>query len=193
MGVVQLLLQDYGVVALVLILFLDGAGVPWPTEATLVLAGVAIRAGHLELPLVLASSLAGAAMGSALSYYLGRRMGQRLLQSVAALFRIGPQHLEKMDEWFVRYGEKAVFFGRFIPFVRNLVGYPAGITGIPFGKYMAFSLAGYAGYTTFALSLGWGGLSLAQVVEDPRVLLGLLVPLTLVVAWFKWGRKWLQK
>lgn len=193
MGPIALLLQQYGYAALVLILFLDSMGVPWPTEFTLVLAGVAARAANLHIALVFVAAVSGATAGSFLSFTLGRRMGPGLLQKIGAIFRLTPEHLGKVDEWFRKHGDKAVFFGRFIPFVRNLAGYPAGVSTMDLSKYMVFSVAGYAGYIAFALFMGYAGSALARVMADLEIVLWIAIPVLLVFAWQKWGRKWQQR
>ncbi|MGE5676411.1 MAG: DedA family protein [Mycobacterium leprae] len=189
------LLHTYGYAALVLILFLDSSGVPWPTEATLVATGVAAAAGrqHLSIYLALLAAVVGSLLGSSLSYYLGQRMGPKAMQRIAGWFRLQPQHLDKVDEWFARHGHRAVFFGRLVPFVRNLTGYPSGILGIPFGKYLLFSVLGYGLYCSIALAIGFGGLWLGRLMAEIEVLLWLLIPAVLLFVYVKWGRKWLRK
>jgi membrane protein DedA with SNARE-associated domain len=192
LGLAEALLEQYGYVALLIILFLDSAGVPWPTEATLVIAGSAAKSPLLVL-LAGLSSLAGAAVGCSLSYYLGRRIGPSLMQRVGAFFRLSPATLQKVDDWFERHGHRAVFYGRFIPFVRSLIGYPGGVLEVPFGKYLLFSLAGYGLYIAFALSLGFGGKTMARLIGDLEIFLAILVPIAAIVVWFKWGRHWYAK
>ncbi|HWI60547.1 MAG TPA: DedA family protein [Symbiobacteriaceae bacterium] len=193
MDIVQSLLETYGYAALVLILLLDSSGVPWPTEATLVVAGIAAHQGNLNIGLDLVAVLAGAAGGSSLSYYLGRRMGPSLMRRIAAFFHLSDETMVKVDAWFARHGHRAVFFGRLVPFVRNFTGYPAGVMEVPFGKYMLFSLAGYALYAAFALSLGFFGTAFTKWVGDFEIALWLLLPVVLAVGWFKWGRKWYKQ
>lgn len=192
MAVFQVFLNTYGYAALVLILFLDAIGVPWPTEATLVAMGAASH-DLLRLLLIWLGGLTGAAMGCTISYYLGRRMGPSLMRRIAKFFRLKPEHMEKVDEWFAHHGHRAVFFGRLVPFVRNFTGYPAGVMGVPFGKYMLYSLAGYGTYSAFALSLGFGGKAFARWVGDFEILLWIMVPIALLVGWFKYGRKWVAQ
>ena len=193
MDIVQSLLETYGYVALVFLLFLDSSGVPWPTEATLVVAGIAARNGNLNIFLAFASVLAGAALGSTLSYHLGRRMGPKLMRKIASFFRLSDDMMVKVDDWFARHGHRAVFFGRLVPFVRNFTGYPAGVMEVPFSKYMLFSLAGYGLYSAFALCLGYFGTAFTQWVGDFEIALWILLPIALLVAWLKWGRKWFKQ
>lgn len=193
LGVVQLLLQQYSYVALLLILFLDSAGVPWPTEATLVATGVYAQTGQIHPLLAFVSALGGAAVGSSLSYYLGLKIGPSLMQRIASIFRLTPQHLAKVDEWFAKHGHRAVLVGRMVPFVRNLSGYPAGVAAMPFGKYLLYSMIGYALYMGIALGLGYGGGWLATLFKEVEFLLWFLVPVAAVVLYWKWGRPWLAK
>lgn len=193
-GVTQALLHDYGYLALIVILTLDASGVPWPTEATLVAAGVAFgEGGPIKVVLAGLSSLGGAALGSVFSYYLGRRMGPALMRRIMGFFRLSAETMDKVDAWFEKYGHRAVFFGRMIPFVRNFTGFPAGVMGMHFGKYMLYSLAGYSLYITFALSLGYGGSAFARLVGDVEIVLAVFIPLALIVLWFKYGRKWVRR
>lgn len=193
MSALQVLLREYGYLALLITLFLDGSGLPWPTEATLVLGGLAVKAGHLTWPLTWGAALLGAAAGSAFSYYLGARLGHEFLRSIFSTLHMPSSTLDKVDEWFERHGERAVFFARFVPFVRVLVGYPAGATGMNFHRYMLFSTAGYAAYIALTLGLGYAGLSLARVIGDADVALSLFASIFAVVAWFKWVRPWLRR
>ena len=184
------LVQHYGFLFLLAVLFADSAGVPWPTEATLVIAGVAIHRGAIHPLLALLGSLTGAGLGSSLSYYLGMRMGPALLRRIGRFFHLGQEHLARVDAWFEKYGDKAVFLGRFIPFVRNLAGYPAGVMRMHFRKYLTFSLAGYLLYILFATGMGFMGNALAGLVQEFEALLWIIIPAGLIIVWFKWGREW---
>lgn len=187
------LLLDYGYIALVMIMILDSCGVPWPTEATLVLTGAAASEGMIHPLLAAAAALIGAAAGSSLSYYLGMRLGPKLMQRIGAFFRLTPARLEKVDTWFARHGHRAVFFGRLIPFVRCFTGFPAGVVRMPFGKYLTYTLAGYIVYISISMGLGYGGHSLAKWLGDLEIALWILVPIALLVSWLKWGRQMMHK
>lgn len=193
MSALQVLVREYGYLSLLITLFLDGSGLPWPTEATLVLAGLAVKAGHMRWFLSWGAALLGGTAGSALSYYLGARLGHDSLRNLMGTLRLPASTLDKVDAWFERHGDRAVFFARFIPFVRVLVGYPAGITGMDFRRYMLFSMAGYALYIALTLGLGYAGLSLAHFIGDADVVLSVFGTLFAVIAWFKWIRPRLKR
>lgn len=193
MSALQVLVREYGYLSLLITLFLDGSGLPWPTEATLVLAGLAVKAGHMTWLLSWGAALLGGTAGSALSYYLGARLGHDALRNLIGTLRMPVSTLDKVDAWFERHGDRAVFFARFIPFVRVLVGYPAGITGMDFRRYMLFSMAGYGLYIALTLGLGYAGLSLAHIIGDADLALSVFGTLFAVIAWFKWIRPRLKR
>lgn len=189
MGVIETLLEQYGYAALVVIMLLDSSGVPWPTEATLVLTGAAAQAGHLNLWVAGASSLGGAALGCTFSYLIGRRLGDRVTRRIAAFFHLTPERMNEVDAWFAMHGHRTVFFARLFPFVRCFAGFPAGAMGMPFGTYALYSLGGYLLYVALALGLGFGGLSFARWLGDLEIILWFLIPIGLLFAYLKWGRR----
>lgn len=192
MSLLEGLLEQYGYIALILVLWLDSFGVPWPTEATLVLTGAAAHAGHINLYLSGIAALSGAVTGSTLSYLVGQRFGPRVIHRVMAQVGLPPQWLDRVDTWFARHGHRAVFFARMVPFVRCFAGFPAGAVGMPFGRYLAYSMAGYSLYIALALLLGYAGLSLAMWLAELELVLYILIPLGGLGAYYRWGRKWLK-
>lgn len=189
MGVIEALLGQYGYAALLLIMLLDSSGVPWPTEATLVLTGAAAQAGHLNLWLAGAAAMAGATLGSTFSYLVGRKFGDRVMRRVASFFYLTPARMDRVEAWFARHGHRAVFFARLVPFARCFAGFPAGAMRMPFATYALYSLLGYLLYVALALGLGFGGLSLALWIGEIEILLWILLPLGLFIAYLKWGPK----
>lgn len=188
MATLDLLLREYGTLGLLLILFLDGSGIPWPTEATLVMAGVAIRTQHLHPLLAYGAAVLGGVGGSMVSYSLGRLLGRRFLERIFSVTRLPKNLIAQGESWFLTHGERAVFFARFIPFVRVFIGYPAGVMGTPFPRYVLFSAAGYACYIALGMGLGYAGLSFAQIIGDAGLVIWIFGIIGLIYAWFKWGR-----
>lgn len=167
LGTIQALMAEYGYLAIWFILLLDSLGIPLPTEASLLFAGAMIRTKAMFAPMVLATALAGALCGSLGSYWLGRRGGERLLHRLIRFFRIPAHRADQMQTWFERHGNRAILFARFIPFVRCLIGFPAGMMGMPLRNYIIYTLIGYAGWITLSLALGFGGMALFVHFELP--------------------------
>lgn len=157
------LVRQMGPVALFLLSLLETVGIPVPAEMTLLAAGYLAAGGHLSLPWAVAAAVAGCAVGSAASYRIGQVAGTGWLYRMARRLRIREEQVARTEAWFRQRGQAAVFLGRFLPFVRALVGYPAGMARMPFGRYMAFTLMGYGMWSTGSLLAGYLAGSLAGI------------------------------
>lgn len=149
------LLYAYGPLFLFFILLLDSLGLPLPTEVSLLLAGGLVARGDLPGPITLAAALAGSVIGCAISYRLGAVAGMKWVSKAAWRVGIGAEKLARTQAWLEKNTSYGVCLGRFVPFVRCLVGYPAGMVGMPFGRYMALSVLGYAGWISASAGAGY--------------------------------------
>lgn len=191
MGSVREVLSQYGYVAVFAILFFDSIGVPLPTELSLLVSGYLVHLGDFHFGPTIAVAWAGSLSGSTVSYLLGRRLGPTVMERIARVFRLTPEHLTRANEWFARHGHKAVLFARFIPVVRNYMSYPAGIIGMPFPKFILFTALGYGAwefaniYAAYHLGRGWKRL-LARMDQLAWILAAVAVVAAL--AWWLWRR-----
>lgn len=95
--------------------------------------------------------LAGALVGWA----IGRRGGRTLIEHHGRWLHLSPQAFQRAEDWFDRFGPRAVFFGRLTPVVRSFISIPAGALGSPPGIYTAFTLAGSLIWCLAFASAGW--------------------------------------
>lgn len=177
---IETYLMVFGPLAVFVILFLDSLGVPLPTELSLLLAGYLVSTGTMSPLMAVLAGITGAVVGSSLAYRLGRGAGKTLVKKYGRYFRIGEAEMEKTTRWFEKHGEKAVLLGRFVPFVRNLVSYPAGTVGMAFGRFVLFTFLGYLGWIGASLYLGYAAgenwtLILAYIEELTWAAAGLAV------------------
>lgn len=149
------LLRQAGPLALFLLTLLETVGVSVPSEMTLLAAGYLAASGHLSLPGAVLAALSGCLVGSSISYRVGRVAGTGWIYRAAAYLRIRQEQVARTEAWFQERGQVAVLLGRFLPFVRALVGYPAGMAGMPFGRYLAYTLVGYGAWATGSLLAGY--------------------------------------
>jgi membrane protein DedA with SNARE-associated domain len=108
-------------------------------------ADVAIVGAHpatgVESYLVLAlSGTLGSLAGALLGWAIGARGGRPLVERHGPAFHLGPRTFARAEEWFDRYGGRAVFWGRLTPVVRSFISIPAGVLGTPLGRYVALTL-----------------------------------------------------
>lgn len=149
------LIRRFGLLVPFLNALLENSGIPVPSEATWLLTGYLAGRGHLGLLAALGAGLAGALAGATLSYRIGAAAGTGWLLVAGWRFGVRPEHVRRAEAWLARHGTWAVLLGRFVPFVRALVGYPAGMAGMPFGRYLVLSLAGYGTWAAASLTAGY--------------------------------------
>jgi membrane protein DedA with SNARE-associated domain len=119
---------------------------PIPSELIMPLAGFLAADGQMSLTGVILAGTAGSILGAIIWYGLGRAVGP--VRFLALIDRIGPWLTLDRDEalraihWFERHGAKAVFIGRMVPTVRTLISIPAGLSGMPFLPFLAWTAAG---------------------------------------------------
>lgn len=137
-----------------LVVMIESLGIPLPGEIVLVSAAL-LSSQHSELsPLwigVIAS--AGAIIGDSIGYLIGRKGGKRLFAWAGRKFpkHFGPKHIAKAEAMFQKRGVWAVFFGRFVAFLRILAGPLAGSLRMPYPRFLAANALGgiaWAGGTT---------------------------------------------
>ena len=123
------------------------------------IAGFTAAQGQLSLPLVIAAGTAGAVIGALLWYGAGRLLGEARVRSLAARYgrwlTVTPAEVDQAHDWFRRHGVKAVFFGRLAPAVRTLISVPAGIASMGLLKFLAYTAAGSALWTSFLAGAGY--------------------------------------
>lgn len=164
-------------------------GMVLPGETVAVLAGAAAALGRTSLATVLIVVLAAALIGDNVGYAVGRRMGRRLHQRVT-----NPSHRKRLIDAEARLrtrGGWAVVLGRWTPFVRSVMPSLAGISGMPYGKFLCWDVLGAGSWAIGSVLAGFAaGKSYEQVVTwfgtAGAVLLG-LVALALLGGWL-WRR-----
>ena len=159
-----------GVVAVFLLMVLESACVPVPSEAIMLFAGFSVSEGELTLFGVVAAGVLGNLVGSWIAYAVGY-YGRLDLLEKNRFIPISPKHLAWADRWFERYGSATVFFSRMLPIIRTFISLPAGVARMPFWRFSAFTLAGSI---PWVLALALVGRGVGDNWEDWRHKLGYL-------------------
>src|SRR6201996_7442728 len=111
--------------AVFVLMALESACVPIPSEAIMLFAGFAVSEGELTLVGVVAAGVLGNLVGSLVGYGIGYYGRVDLLER-NRLFHVSPARLRQTEGWFERYGSATVFFSRMLPLVRTFVSVPGG-------------------------------------------------------------------
>ena len=123
-------ISEYGYLAIFVLLIFGIVGLPVPDETLLTFTGYLIYRRDLSMPLAFAAAAAGSASGMTISYALGRSFGLALLHRFGKHVHLTPERLTRAHAWFDRIGHWALTFGYFIPGVRHLTAYAAGMTEV---------------------------------------------------------------
>jgi len=141
---VQHIVDQYGLAFLFLIVALESAGVWVPGETALVAAGVLASRGHFSIAAVIALAALGAILGDNVGYWIGRVYGRKLFLRFGRLEALLP----RAERFFRRHGGKAVFLARFVAGIRVTGAWMAGISHMPWWRFLAWNAAGGIAWAT---------------------------------------------
>jgi membrane protein DedA with SNARE-associated domain len=168
---------DYGYIAIFLLMLVESACIPFPSEVTMLVGGWYAADGNLDFFWVGAAGVAGNLVGSLIAYALGRWKGRELLDRYGKYVLIRSHDIDRAEIWWERRGEAATFFSRLLPVIRTFISVPAGIARMPLGKFTIYTFLGVIPWT-FALTY------LGVVVGDnwEQVLEYFNVPTLIIIA-----------
>jgi membrane protein DedA with SNARE-associated domain len=130
-----------GLPGVFLLMALESACIPVPSEAIMLFAGFNVSEGNLTLFGIVAAGVLGNIVGSWAAYAAGYYGRLELLEK-NRLIHVNPRHLAAADRWFQRYGDATVFFTRMLPIVRTFISLPAGVARMPFWRFTALTALG---------------------------------------------------
>jgi membrane protein DedA with SNARE-associated domain len=130
-----------GVAGIFILMTLESACVPVPSEATMLFAGFAVSDGDMTLFAAVAAGVLGNLLGSWIAWAAGYYGREELLEK-NRLIHINHKHLETADRWFRDHGEATVFWTRMLPIVRTFISLPAGVAEMPFWRFTIFTVLG---------------------------------------------------
>ncbi len=180
----------YGLVFLGILL--ENAGIPLPGETIVLLGGWLAGSGELDFWGVFCCAVAGAIIGDNCGYWLGRWGGMPALLRLVQMFRLPEQEVMKARDRFMQSADQAVFWGRFITFLRIFAGPLAGIAGMPYRRFVFFNIAGAIAWGGVMISLAYSAGKFVPLITLTQYtlqfgMLALLVALT----WF--ALPWLKR
>ena len=130
-------------------------GLVAPGETVVIAGGVIAGQGEIELVPLIGLVWTCAVLGDTTSFYLGRRLGRRFLERHGPRVKITPERLSSVEGYFDRHGGKTILIGRFIGLVRALAPFIAGTSGMPFRRFIPFSIVGTGLWSTAFCVLGY--------------------------------------
>ena len=133
---------DLGLPGVFVLMLLESACIPIPSEATMLFAGFNVSKGEYSLVAVtLVGSLANLT-GSWIAYAVGYYGRVDILEKHGRKLHIKPSHLQAADRYFEKYGDATVFFTRMLPIIRTFISLPAGIARMPIVRFSVLTFLG---------------------------------------------------
>jgi membrane protein DedA with SNARE-associated domain len=133
---------ELGLTGIFVLMVLESACIPVPSEATMLFAGFNVAEGHYSLLMATAVGSVANLVGSWIAYGIGRAGRVDVLEKHGRKLHIKKSHLDWADRWFQRHGDATVFFTRMLPIIRTFISLPAGVARMPFWRFSALTLAG---------------------------------------------------
>ncbi|MDQ4047869.1 MAG: DedA family protein [Actinomycetota bacterium] len=131
-----------GLAGVFLLMVLESACIPVPSEATMLFAGFRVADGEYSLVAAVAAGSTANLVGSWIAYAIGWYGRVDVLEKHGRKLHIKKSHLEWADRWFERHGDATVFFTRMLPIIRTFISLPAGVARMPFWRFSVLTLAG---------------------------------------------------
>ncbi len=185
-------IAQYGYAAIFFLLVLGIVGLPVPDETLLTFTGYLVFKGTLWLPLAFAAAFCGSACGITISYWVGRTFGLKVIHRYGRYLRIRAEHLEKAQAFFARAGHWSLTFGYFVPGVRHLTAFAAGMSELAMPQFAFFAYTGAGIWAATFIGLGYFlGERWKAVEQDLERYFGILTAAAaiLIAAYLVW-RKW---
>lgn len=149
------LLGTWGYPIVALFVGIESSGIPFPGETMLLAAAVYAGTGRLSIQWVIVAAAIGAIAGDNIGYLVGRHGGRPLVERYGPYIRIHAEHLDRAQVFFERYGDRTVFFGRFVAVLRAWAAFLAGVNHMPWRRFLLFNAAGGILWATVYGLLGY--------------------------------------
>ena len=156
-----------GYLGIALLMAIESACIPLPSELIMPFAGYLVSTGRFDLFLAATAGAIGCNLGSIVAYEVGKRGGRPVAERWGRYLLIGADELDAADRFFRRWGPAAVLIGRLLPVIRTFIAFPAGVARMPL---VPFHLYTFIGSWPFCLGLAWVGMTLGDKWNsDPRL------------------------
>ena len=194
LSLVQGLYQAIGWPGVLVLMAVESACIPFPSEIIMPFAGwFLVREAGLGVPGMLFISVVGAVgnvLGSLVAYYAGMAGGRPFLVRYGRYVLVSPHELDMADRLFAKYGEWIVLVSRLLPVIRTFISFPAGVSRMNVWRFSAYTLVGAY---PFCFALTYGGYVLGEHWETVHAFTRpfaypIAAACVLAVLWYVWHR-----
>src|SRR2546422_4656936 len=145
----------YGYWAVFFGVMLENAGVPWPCETILLVAGYFAATGEFNIALVMLIAATGAVIGDNIGFAIGHHYGRGILLRFGRFIFLTPKRLERMENYFQSHGNKTILVARFITGLRVFAALLAGASKMRWRVFFVYNVAGALLWSIVITTLGY--------------------------------------
>ena len=190
-GFIVATISKMGYMGVVLLMAIESACIPLPSEIIMPFSGYLVSRGEMNLWGVGIAGAVGCVLGSLVAYWVGMYGGRPFIEKYGKYILLSRHDLDIADRWFAKYGEVIVFVSRLLPAIRTFIAFPAGVARMNLTRFVIYT---FAGSLPWCLALAYVGQKLGeQWDQDPRLkmwfhrfdfLIGIAA--VLFVGWWIW-------
>jgi membrane protein DedA with SNARE-associated domain len=135
-------ISTLGYGGVVLLMAIESACIPLPSEIIMPFAGYLVYKGQFNLWAVGIAGAVGCVVGSWVAYYVGLYGGRPMIEKYGRYILLSRHDLDLADRWFARYGEVIVFASRLLPVIRTFIAFPAGVARMNMTRFTLYTFLG---------------------------------------------------
>ena len=147
-------IDSWGYLAVAILMAMENACIPVPSELILGFAGYLVSAERMTFSGAMIAGMTGGMAGSIFAYVVGTTGGRKFVDKYGKYFFIKKSHVDLAQNWFDKYGIRAVFFSRMLPVIRTFISLPAGFARVNFKQFLFYTFAGSLPWTALILYAG---------------------------------------
>jgi membrane protein DedA with SNARE-associated domain len=184
-----------GYPGIVLMMMLESSLVPIPSELVMPFAGYLASTGRFHLIWAAVAGTVGCNAGSTIIYYVGAKGGRPFAEKYGRFFFLTRRKIEKVDDYFHRWGGVTLLITRMMPLLPVIVSLPAGFARMPMWKFQLYTFIGCFIWCLGLASLGYEfGLAWKSQPWAKAAIhwldIALVTGIALVLAWLAW--RWFE-
>ncbi len=158
-GLIIATISTLGYGGIVLLMAIESACIPLPSEIIMPFSGYLVFTGQMTLWGIALAGALGCVLGSLVAYYIGVYGGRPLVEKYGKYVLISHHDLHLADRWFQKHGDITIFVGRLLPVIRTFIAFPAGVARMNLWR---FNLYTFVGSFIWCYALGWVGMKLGE-------------------------------
>ena len=158
-GFIVATISALGYGGIVLLMAIESACIPLPSEIIMPFSGYLVSTGELNLWGVAIAGAVGCVLGSLVAYWVGMYGGRPFIEKYGRYILLSRHDLDIADRWFAKRGEVIVFVSRLLPAIRTFIAFPAGVARMNLTRFVIYT---FAGSLPWCLGLAYAGQKLGE-------------------------------